>query len=398
MTHMSRAQLMLSRTALAACLSAGLIGGFGGLSGCTSNPGPGGGERQIDRRGPDGPPPRMPTIGRSAARTRPSPPTPTSPPASWPKARRLWDRALTQYNKALGLATTTCPALFRLGVLYCKFHHYPACDRGLEALPEGHRRRRHRVRQPRLLPRVGRPVRRGPERLRGRHPPRPSQRTLPGELRPDAGPPGKVQPGDARVAGRPARAGSPLQPRQRATSSTGRREQARVEYRKALDLDPQMADARARLDALNGIPAGGTPVASAPATPAAPTIPTTPTTPVAPPATQPASGESTGSGDRGTGGGERPGQGPTTAPTTSPAATVDAGAPVTPEAHNAGDGRRAGTPKAAPVELAGPTTQPTTQPTTPTVSTNGPTTKPAAETPAGDRGTADVSETPVHQD
>jgi len=279
------------------------------------------------------------------------------------ESQELLDRAITQYDKALKLNPDHLPSLYRLGVIYAKSKQFPQAiviwkhylkatggdptayanigfcyelagsfEEAEDAYESGIRRDPNsapcRVNYGLLLARRGRFNQAMHE----------WQVVLP---------PAEVY----------YNMGS-------AYEAMDRKEQAKAEFRKALDLDPQLADARARLEQLGvKVPAFMTPpVAQGPEAPQAPdvaaptTAPTVATTPEMTPETKPAEEVAVA----------------TTAPSTQPIA--ETGAPTT-----------------APTASAGQT--PSTQPT---ASTDAPTTAPVTDISVGDRPQVDVTDPPSH--
>jgi len=349
MIRTPRPHRLVYRTVLATCLSAGLVG----LVGCVSQP------ANTNARNTDPSLRGSSDAGGDFAKQQKDPAiTPETYYAAGQLAesQEQWEKAIAQYNKALKLNKDHLPSLFRLGVIYAKYKQYPQAiviwkhyltatggdatayanvgfcyelsgqwEEAQDAYESGIRRDPNnapcRVNYGLMLSRRGRFNQAMHE----------WQVVLP---------PAEVY----------YNMGS-------AYEAMDRKEQAKAEFHKALELDPQLADARARLEKLGD--------KVAPFTPKLAVGPSEPDMPVAPaPTTAPSEAAATGA--------------PTTSPSEAPVAT---------------------SPETKPVEeVAVPTTAPTTQassdqaPSTQPTATGTPTTAPVTDISVGDRPEANVKD------
>jgi tetratricopeptide (TPR) repeat protein len=352
MIRTPRARRLLHRTALATCLSAGVLA----LVGCVDQP------VNTNARNAD------PTLHGSDAEQRDWEKQQKDPAitvetfyaaAQLAESQELWDRAVAEYDKALKINKDHLPSLYRLGVIYAKFKQYPQAiviwkhylaasggdptayanigfcyelggnfEEAQDAYESGIRRDPNsapcRVNYGLMLARRGR-------FNQAMHQ---WQVVLP---------PAEVY----------YNMGS-------AYEAMDRKEQAKADFHKALELDPQLADARARLERLGDK-----------------VLPPPPAVAQAPGAPEAAAA-------------------PTTAPSEAPVATVPETKPVE-EAAVPTTAPSAGSEQAPSTQPVALTDTPTTAPSTqPTVSTAAPTTAPVTDSSVGDRPEVDITDPPAH--
>ncbi len=288
------------------------------------------------------------------------------------ESQDMWDRAIVQYDKALKLNKDHLPSLFRLGVIYAKFKQFPqaiATWKHYLAATGG---------DPTAYANVGFCY-----ELSGQF--EEAQDAYESGIRRDpSNAPCRVNYG--LMLARRGRFNQAMHEWQvvlppaevyynmgSAYEAMDRKEQAKAEFHKALELDPQLADARARLEKLGDKTAALPPApAIAQETPEVPEAPVTATPTTAPSQTPEAPVAAA----------------PTTAPAETPDAPIAAAPTTTPaEAPVATDPEQE--PQATPVkEAAAPTTAPSTQPV---ALTNAPTTAPSATASAGSTSSPQAS-------
>jgi tetratricopeptide (TPR) repeat protein len=276
------------------------------------------------------------------------------------ESQELWDRAIAQYNKALKVSKDHLPSLYRLGVIYAKFKQYPQATviwKHYLTATGG---------DPTAYANIGFCY-----ELAGNF--EEAQNSYESGIRRDpSNAPCRVNYGlmlarrghfnqamhEWQVVLPPAEVYYNLGS---AYEAMDRKEQAKAEFHKALELDPQLADAKARLERLGDKVAVMPPASAVAQSPGgdAPVGPTTTpsvaTSPEMSPETKPVEAVAI----------------PTTAPATQPVVLTE-------------------TPTTAPSADAGQS--PSTQPT---ASTDAPTTAPITDSTAGDRPQVDITDPPA---